>query len=324
MIKDENQGELELNKYNIFEDNLSSLSFGIFSNNNLSNNLNVNDKITFNDSYGSNSKESIDKFPETFNAPNPIENNLINYKRIYPDEVGQEIKCQMKIKHKSISPNNYVNNVKKICDSYDELKKLISKYSFFDVIKVIIQIKNNMTIEGEKDKLIFNQLMTTIKKFNQKDDITLLLLSVLNDKFSKEENKEETINNIEICLDEEEPKESQDNVSININISNESEKNKYEYIIVLKKYKNCIHTYKLNNTDKITNIITSCIDKDCKALCNVTTNKIYPKGKHNHKGNSKLISKYESKYPIFVNNPSWKYAKIVKYNGKETVKLFFN
>ena len=290
----------------------------------MTNNLNVNDKITFNDSYINVSNESSDlKFPETFNAQSPIDNNLINYKRIYPDEVGQEILCQMKINNKKTSDNNNVNNIKKICDSYDELKKLINKYSFFDVIKVIIQITNNMIIEGEKDKLIFNQLQTTLKKFNKKDDITLLLLSVLNDKFSKEENKEETSNNIEICLDEEEPKEN-DIISINCDKSSESEKNKYEYIILLKKYKNYIHSYKLTNTDKITNIITSCIDKDCKALCHMTANKIYPKGKHNHKGISKSISKFEDKYPILVNNRSWKYAKIVKFNGKETIKLFFN
>jgi len=143
------------------------------------------------------------------------------------------------------------------------------------VVKDIIQITNNMTIEGEKDKLIFHQIQTTIKKLNKKDDIALLLLSILNDKFSKEENKEETSNNIEICLDEEESKERNDIIIINNDISRESEKNKYEYIIILKKYKNYIHSYKLTNTDKILNINVSCIDKDCKALCNVAANKIY-------------------------------------------------
>ena len=67
-----------------------------------------------------------------------------------------------------------------------------------------------MTIEGEKDKLIFNQIQTILKKFNNKEDIALLLLSVLNDKFSKEESKEETSNNITICLDEEESNENND------------------------------------------------------------------------------------------------------------------
>ena len=323
MIKDKNQEEVKLNKENIFENDLSSLSFGIFSNIYLPNNPNLNDKITINDSCGNNSKDSIDlKFPETFNEQNQFNTNLINYKRIYPDEVGQEIQCQMKIR-KSKNKNN-VNNLKKICDSHDELKKLVSKYSVFDVVKVIIQITNNMTIEGEKDKLIFNQIQTILKKFNNKEDITLLLLSVLNDKFSKEESKEETSNNNMICLDEEESNENNDTNSNDNDISSESEKNIYEYIIVLKKYKKYIHSYKLTNTDKLTNIITPCIDKDCNALCHVTANKIYPKGKHNHKESSKSISKFESKYPTLVNNPSWKYAKIVKYNGKEIVKLFFN
>ena len=56
MKKNNNKKEIELIKENIFEDDLSSLSFGIFSNKNFSNNLNVNVKITFNDSYGNNSK----------------------------------------------------------------------------------------------------------------------------------------------------------------------------------------------------------------------------------------------------------------------------
>ena len=44
----------------------------------------------------------------------------------------------MKIKNKKASNDNNMNNIKKICDTYDELKKLISKYSFFDVVKDIL------------------------------------------------------------------------------------------------------------------------------------------------------------------------------------------
>ena len=78
MKKDKNQGKMKLNKDNIFEDDLSSLSFGIFSNNLFSYNLNINDNMTFNDSYGNISKESVDlKFPETFNASKSNNNNII-------------------------------------------------------------------------------------------------------------------------------------------------------------------------------------------------------------------------------------------------------
>ena len=316
---------MKLNKDNIFEDDLSSLSFGIFSNNLFSNNLNINDNMTFNDSYGNISKESIDlKYPETFNASKLTNNNIINYKRIYPDEVGQEIQCQIKIKNKKTSTNNNTNNIKKICDSYDELKKLISKYSFFDVVKIIIQLTNNMKIEGDKDKLILEQLQTTIRKFNNENDIILLLLSVLNDKFSNEEikeNKEDTSNNLVICLDEENSNESNDNISNETNY--DFDKNKNEYIMVLKKYKNFIHSYKLCNASTNTNIMISCLNKDCKAFCHVTINKIYSRGKHNHKEDSKSIARFESLYPVLVNNPSWKYARILKYNGKEYIKLFY-
>ena len=322
MIKDKNQGKMKLNKDNIFEDDLSSLSFGIFSHNLFSNNLNINDNMTFNDSYGNISKESLDlKFPDTFNPSKSNNNNIINYKRIYPDEVGQEIQCQMKIKNKKTSTNNNTNNIKKICDSYDELKKLISKYSFFDVVKIIIQLTNNMKIEGDKDILILEQLQTTMTKFNNKNDIILLLLSVLNDKFSNEENKEDTSNNLVIYLDEENSNESNDNISNDTNY--DFDKNKYEYIMVLKKYKNFIHSYKLGNASTNTNIMISCLIKDCKAFCHVTINKIYSRGKHNHKEDSKSIARFESLYPELVNNPSWKYARILKYNGKEYIKLFY-
>ena len=84
MSKNKNQEKIEL-KENIFENDLSSLSFGIFSNIYLPNNPNLNDKITINDSCGNNSKDSIDlKFPETFNEQNQFNTNLINpYKNKY-------------------------------------------------------------------------------------------------------------------------------------------------------------------------------------------------------------------------------------------------
>ena len=54
----------------------------------------------------------------------------------------------------------------------------------------------------------------------------------------------------------------------------------------------------------------------------MTAKKIYTKGKHNHKRISKTISIYESKYPLLVNNPSWKYAKIVKSMVKKLLSFF--
>lgn len=306
MNKDENQEKNRLGfdnrliRDNIFEDNLSSLSFEFLPVNNLSNSININDIITYNETKGENA---------LFNTIKLSDNNSINAEK----EKEQFIQNKFKIESINESSDVNVNNINIIYDSYDDIKKLISDYSFFDVVKIIIQLNHNMNIEGEKDKIILEKLQPIMDKFKEKEDILLLLLSALNDKISSNETKENK-DNIVICLDEYKSNDS------NNTTSNEF-KHKYEYIIVLKKCSRYIHSYKINNIDKNSNITISCENKNCKAFCNITNNKIISKGRHNHKGTLNLPS-IQSRYPELVKNKLWKYARIIKYNGEEYVKIY--
>ena len=284
----------------IFEDCFSSLSFEFLSVNNLSNSIDINENITYNESKG-------DK--DLFNTLKLSDDSSINPGK----EKEQLIQNQNKIEGINESSNVNVNNTNIIYDSYDDIKKLISEYSFFEVVKIIIQLNNNMNIEGEKDKMILEKLKPIMEKFNEKEDMLLLLLSALNDKFANKETKENK-DNIVICLDEDKSNDS--------NNTNYNEfKYKYEYIIVLKKCSRYIHSYKINNIDKNANINISCENKNCKAFCNLTNNKITSKGRHNHQGTLKLSS-IQSLYPEIVKNKMWKYARIIKYNGKEYIKIY--
>ena len=76
----------------------------------------------------------------------------------------------------NISSEFHSNNLEKINNSYEQLKKLLSKYSFHNIINYIIQINNGVRKENVENKELYIALHGILQNFNHKEDLILLLL----------------------------------------------------------------------------------------------------------------------------------------------------
>ena len=292
------------------EDNLLSSSLSNLSNYDLSSIMNSNELLSLTDYKFAPLPKKDDDDNEFLDILNKIKNRdaiIVNKKNLSMN--GQN--SLIPIKNTMQSKSSNANNLKNISDLKEELKKVLLKYSFSDIINIIIKIKNNIPIEKEENKELFQTLREIMKNCRSIDDIILLLLNYLNEKFSIKEINNNNNPVIEIKDD--------NSIDENINADTNLKPAKFKYILILKKYRYCIQSYIINNVDKDSGIVIYCENKNCKAFCHLTASRAYSKGTHNHKGTSKSF--YNSKYPLLVNQPSWKNAKIINCNGKEIMKI---
>ena len=296
------------------EDNLLSSSLSNLSNYDLSSIMNSNELLSLTDYKFAPLPKKDDEDNEFLDILNKIKTrdaSIVNKKNLSVNGLDSLIPIKNKIQSKSSNSNNS----KKISDLNEELTKVLHKNSFSDIINIIIKIKNNISIEKEENKELCQILREIIQNYKCIDDIILLLLKYLNEKFSnKEINNNNDKNNLVI--------EIKDDNSIDDNTDAESniKPAKFKYIHILKNYRYCIQSYIIKNVDKDSGIVIYCENKNCKAFCHLTASKVYAKGTHNHKGTSKSF--FNSKYPILVNQPSWKFAKIINCNGKDIIKIY--
>ena len=98
------------------------------------------------------------------------------------------------IKCKNKKENKNGNTYTELKNCYNELEKIMSKYSFLDIAKIILKINNGIMDKSNENHELYKKLEIISSIINKKDNITLMCLSILYSKnhtktFKKEEEK---------------------------------------------------------------------------------------------------------------------------------------
>ena len=98
------------------------------------------------------------------------------------------------IKCKNKKENKNGNTYTELKNCYHELEKIMSKYSFLDIAKIILKINNGIMDKSNENHELYKKLEIISSIINKKDNITLMCLSILYSKnhtktFKKEEEK---------------------------------------------------------------------------------------------------------------------------------------
>lgn len=96
------------------------------------------------------------------------------------------------IKCKNKKENKNGNTYTELKNCYNELEKIMSKYSFLDIAKIILKINNGILDKSNENHELYKKLEAISSVINKKDNITLMCLSILYSKtHSKNSKKEE-------------------------------------------------------------------------------------------------------------------------------------
>ena len=96
------------------------------------------------------------------------------------------------IKCKNKKENKNGNTYTELKNCYHELEKIMSKYSFLDIAKIILKINNGIMDKSNENHELYKKLEIISSMINKKDNITLMCLSILYSKnHSKNAKKEE-------------------------------------------------------------------------------------------------------------------------------------
>ena len=95
-------------------------------------------------------------------------------------------------KCKNKKENKNGNTYTELKNCYHELEKIMSKYSFLDIAKIILKINNGIMDKSNENHELYKKLEIISSIINKKDNITLMCLSILYSKnHSKNAKKEE-------------------------------------------------------------------------------------------------------------------------------------
>ena len=95
-------------------------------------------------------------------------------------------------KHKNKKEHKNGNTYTELKNCYNELEKVMSKYSFLDIAKIILKINNGILDKSNENHELYKKLQAISSVINKKDNITLMCLSILYSKnHSKNSKKEE-------------------------------------------------------------------------------------------------------------------------------------
>ena len=97
----------------------------------------------------------------------------------------KNIKCKNKKEKKN--GNTYTE----LKNCYNELEKIMSKYSFLDIAKIILKINNGILDKSNENHELYKKLEAISSVINKKDNITLMCLSILYSKTHFKNSKKE-------------------------------------------------------------------------------------------------------------------------------------
>ena len=115
-----------------------------------------------------------------------IEKSLSSEKKIKDySNLEKKNKCKNIKKHKND------NTYSELINCYNELEKMMSKYSFLDIAKIILKINNGIFDKSNENQELYKNLQIISSIINKKDNITLMCLSILYSKTHSKKDEEE-------------------------------------------------------------------------------------------------------------------------------------
>ena len=259
-------------------------------------------------------------------------------------------------KHKNKKEHKNGNTYTELKNCYNELEKVMSKYSFLDIAKIILKINNGILDKSNENHELYKKLQAISSVINKKDNITLMCLSILYSKnHSKNSKKEEEErkkskkkSNKKIENKKEDKKEEKED-----NKENKEEKIKRKHSIerfngnkiinkdmtrLIKRIKRKekdpyifrehfyhvnkkIYCYKPKSSKSTYYQILYCEKRDingcnAKMLVNSNPNEILVLGDHGHRGIS--LREFYKRFPMFKNK-DWNHIQLVKEDDEEYI-----
>ena len=259
-------------------------------------------------------------------------------------------------KCKNKKENKNGNTYTELKNCYNELEKIMSKYSFLDIAKIILKINNGIIDKSNENHELYKKLEIISSVINKKDNITLMCLSILysktHSKNSKKEEEERNKSKKNSSRKKEDKKEvkKEDKEDDNENkeekvkrkhtrerfngnkimnkdmtrlIKRIKRKEKEPYIFrehfyhVNKK----IYCYKPKSSKSTYYQILYCEKRDiigcnAKILVNSNPNDILVLGEHGHRGIS--LREFYKRFPMFKNK-DWNHIQLVKEDDEEYI-----
>jgi hypothetical protein len=259
-------------------------------------------------------------------------------------------------KCKNKKENKNGNTYTELKNCYNELEKIMSKYSFLDIAKIILKINNGIIDKSNENHELYKKLEIISSVINKKDNITLMCLSILYSKtHSKNSKKEEEERNKskkndsrkkedkkevkkEDKEDDNENKEEKvkrkhtrerfnGNKIINSDMSRiikrikKKEKEPYIFREHFYHVNKKIYCYKPKSSKSTYYQILYCEKRDiigcnAKILVNSNPNDILVLGEHGHRGIS--LREFYKRFPMFKNK-DWNHIQLVKEDDEEYI-----
>lgn len=212
-----------------------------------------------------------------------------------------------------------INTYSELNYGYDELSKIMSKYTFFDAAKIILKINNGILEDNPDYHELYQKLKSISSVIKNKNNLTLMCLGILSSKvqLKKEEEKENKIRKENIQNKNENAKKDKiENKEISKFIERIKRKCKKKYIFRNHYYKvnNRIYCYKSKSLEPRHYATLFCEKRDingCNAKILVTGSPkdILVLGVHKHGGTSKL--NFYNSFPKFKGK-NWNHIQIFR------------
>ena len=282
---------------------------------------------------------------------NDNQSKLLNRKRVNGNLMRKkfhksERKHNNKKKINEQVPNS--NTLSELNSFYNELDKLISKFSFNEVISIILKLINGIPQDFRDNNELFKKINSINKKIDNKNSLTLMCLSILTSKSCLDSNnnggkkiekrnktfEKKSINKNDYRDNEKRQAIENGRISIKKEIS---KSNKLEFIkgfrCNLKKlvfgnhYFNCcseIYGFRPKTSKYINTVTCYCLEREsrkCEAKCKVkvNSNKVHLIGVHNHLSGISTFYFYKKYY--FLKDIDWTHIQIIREVDKKKVFL---
>ena len=218
---------------------------------------------------------------------------------------------------------------------YNELNKLMSKYTFFDAAKIILKIHNGIPEDNDENDELYQKLRNISSVIKNKNNLTLMCLGILSSKvqFKKEEDRGNEVIKQKIRKEKnnknknkkvkEDKIEDKDIPTIIERIR--SSKKRYIYRNHYYKLNNRIYCYKNKSLEPRHYVTLFCEKRDssgcnAKIIVNGNPNDILILGHHEHGGISKI--EFYKRFPIFKSK-NWNHIQLIRKGINEKI-IYYN
>ena len=310
-------------------------------------------------------EENCNKKDLRIRKTNDMQPSFLNRKKANKKNIKNESSIQYERKNnfkKKLNgqiPNS--NTLSEINIFYNELEKLISNFSFTEVVSIILKIINGIPKDYKDNNKLFNKINKITEKIENQNCLTLICLSILSSKisFNNTNNNDSKIENKEKRKNKEKTKKRKSsdkmksssisngnknydrrNIKENGNNQVKEEKLEAQRLEFIKGFR-CYET-KLEfgkhyfnrgdeifgfrpKTKKLVNTVTCyCLRREienCEAKCKLKVNSNKVLFIGHHNHESGISTFYFYKKYYFLKDKEWTHIQIIRKNGKKKIFL---